>query len=176
MKRKELGRYDWRNVLERRDTHCCWQKKAQQGEAALIHIIKAAKTGIGQFRGEPVVIYQDNYHWLQLCMAGCHWWLTAMVDETGAITQYYFDITLENHLLGSRDSWFRDIYLDVVMMPDGRIDLLDADELDEALASGDITEEQHELAHQWAEELMHELPRNLPRLKAFVEELYRQLK
>lgn len=176
MKRKELGRYDWKNVLERRDTHCSWRKNLQQGEAALIHIIKVAKTGLGQFRGEPVVIYKDNYHWLQVCMADSHWWLTAMVDEKGEITQYYFDITLENHLLGSRDSWFTDIYLDVVMMPDGRIDLLDVDELDEALSNGDITKEEHSLAHRWADELMKELPHHLPQLKTFVEELYRELK
>ncbi len=176
MKRKELGRYDWKNILERKDSHCCWQKNSQRGEAALIHIIKATKTGIGQFRGEPVVIYKDNYHWLQVCMANTHWWLTAMVDEKGEITQYYFDITLENHLLGSCDSWFTDIYLDVVVMPDGRIDLLDADELDEALTCGEITEELHQLAHTWAKELMEGLPQKLPKLKAFVEELYQKLK
>lgn len=176
MKQKELGRYDWNNILDRRDKHYCWQKNSQQGEAALIHIIKAAKTGIGQFRGEPVVIYRDNYHWLQVCMADCHWWLTAMVDETGEITQYYFDITLENQLLGNRDSWFTDIYLDVVMMPDGRIDLLDADELDDALACGEITAEQHACAHVWAKELIEALPQRLPQLKAFVEDLYKELK
>ena len=176
MKRKELGRYGWRNILERNDFHCCWEKNCQQGEAALIHIIKAAKTGIGQFRGEPVVIYQDDYHWLQIAMADCHWWLTVMVDSQGKITQYYFDITLENQLLGSRDSWFTDMYLDIVMMPDGRLDLLDADELDEALGCGEITEEQHRLAYAWAQELMAELPAKLPKLKIFCEEMFAQLK
>ncbi|MBQ8599666.1 MAG: DUF402 domain-containing protein [Oscillospiraceae bacterium] len=176
MKRKELGRYDWRNVLKRRDAHCRWNKNGQQGEAALIHIIKAAKRGLGQFRGEPVVIYEDDYHWLQIAMEDCHWWLTVMVDGHGQITQYYFDITLENHLLGSRDSWFWDLYLDVVLMPDGRMDLLDADELDEALRQGDITAEQHVLAHQWAQELMSDLPKRLPRLKEFCEGLFAQLK
>ncbi len=176
MKRKELGRYDWRNILERRDFHCCWKQNSQQGEAALIHIIKAAKTGIGQFCGEPVVIYQDDYHWLQIAMADCHWWLTVMVDAQGEITQYYFDITLENHLLGNRDSWFTDLYLDVVMMPDGRVDLLDEDELDEALRVGDISAEQHALAHQWAQELMTELPKNLTKLKTFCQERYEKLK
>lgn len=176
MKRKELGRYHWKNILERRDFHCCWEQNGQKGEAALIHIMKAAKTGIGQFRGEPVVIYQDDYHWLQVAMEDSHWWLTAMVDAQGNITQYYFDITLENQLLQSRDSWFTDIYLDVVMMPDGRLDLLDEDELDAALESGDISAEQHKLAHQWADELMDNLPKNLARLQEFCKKLYGELK
>ena len=122
------------------------------------------------------MIYQDDYHWLQIAMADCHWWLTVMVDSSGEITQYYFDITLENQLLASRDSWFTDIYLDVVMMPDGRLDLLDADELDEALQDGEITAEQHQMAHLWAQELMEELPQQLPKLKVFCEELFTQLK
>lgn len=176
MKRKELARHGWKSILQRRDFHCCWEKNGQRGEAALIHILKTAKTGLGQFRGEEVVIYRDDYHWLQIVMPEQHWWLTAMVDEKGQITQYYFDISLENHLLGSGESWFWDIYLDVVLMPDGRLDLLDADELDEALEQGDITQEQHQLAHQWTKELMTELPKNLPRLKAFCEELFVQLK
>ena len=122
------------------------------------------------------MIYQDDYHWLQIAMADCHWWLTVMVDGSGEITQYYFDITQENQLLASRDSWFTDIYLDVVMMPDGRLDLLDADELDEALHCGEITAEQHQMAHLWAKELMEELPQQLPKLKVFCEELFEQLK
>lgn len=175
MKRKELGRYHWQNVLERQDLHCLWKENGQQGEAALIHIIKAAKRGLGQFRGEAVVIYEDDSYWLQIAMADCHWWLTVMVDGNGQITQYYFDITLENHLLGNRDSWFLDLYLDVVLMPDGRLDLLDVDELDEALRQGDITAEQHTLAHQWAQELMNDLPQKLPKLKEFCEKMYARL-
>ena len=176
MKRKELGRYDWRSVLKRQDTHRKWTVNGEKIEAALTHIQKAAKQGIGQFRGEPVVIYQDDYHWLQIAMEKRHWWLTVMVDAQGNITQYYFDITLENHLLGSRDSWFWDIYLDVVLMPDGRMDLLDADELDEALQNGDITAEQHRLAHQWAKELMAELPECLTELQAFCQKLFVEMK
>ncbi len=175
MKRKELGRYNWPRVLEREDHHCCWQQNGQAGEAALIRIKKVSTPGIGQFHGEPVVIADNGYHWLQIAMADAHWWLTAMVDPAGEITQYYFDITLENRLLGSRDSWFTDIYLDVVLMPDGRMDLLDAEELDEALSSGDITGEQHCLAHIWAKELMKALPARLPELKAFCEEMYYRL-
>ena len=62
------------------------------------------------------------------------------------------------------------------MMPDGRLDLLDADELDEALQDGEITAEQHQMAHLWAQELMEELPQQLPKLKVFCEELFEQLK
>ncbi len=175
MKRKELGRYHWSRVLEREDYFCQWKQNGQQGEAALIRIKKVSHPGMGQFHGEPVVIADNGYHWLQIAMADTHWWLTAMVDPAGEITQYYFDITLENRLLDSRDSWFTDIYLDVVLMPDGRMDLLDADELDEALESGDITEEQHHLAHLWAKELMATLPENLPQLKIFCEEMYHRL-
>ncbi len=176
MKRKRLGRYDWSRVLERKDSHCCWEKNGQKGEAALIQIEKVSAPAVGTFRGEPVVIADDGYSWLQIAVEGQHWWLTAMLAPNGALTQYYFDITLENHLLGSRDSWFWDLYLDVVLMPDGRLDLLDEDELDEALASGDITAEQHALAHDCAGKLMKELPERLPQLQEFCRELEKELR
>ena len=128
----------------------------------------------GDWNRKPVKT--DNHVW------GEHGVDPVLRTSTGAIYKdpaypnYYFDITLENQLLGSRDSWFTDIYLDVVMMPDGRLDLLDADELDDAFRCGEITEEQHRLAHAWADELMAELPANLPKLRAFCEEMFAQLK
>ena len=83
MKRKELGRYDWKNILERQDFHCCWQKNFQRGEAALIHIIKAAKTGIGQFRGEPVVV---------LVLAGFA--LMMFTPERPKLSPYFYSLGL----------------------------------------------------------------------------------
>lgn len=176
MKRKELGRYHWKNVWKRRDCHCCWEANGLQGEAELIHILQAAKKGIGCFRGEDVVIYQDDFYWLQIAIPGVHWWLTVMLDAQGQIVQYYFDITLENHLLQSPDSWFWDLYLDVVMMPDGRMDLLDEEELLQALAEGEISRQQFQDASMWADDLMAVLPSSRLQLQQFCMALFEKLK
>lgn len=176
MKRKELGRLNWSRVIERKDSYCIVSEKNPKIEASLIRIDKVTEKGIGMFRGEKVVIVEEGLSWLQIAVENTHWWLTAMLDEAGNIRQYYFDITLENHLLGSKESWFYDIYLDVVMMPNGEMDLLDENELDEALESGDITEEQHKNAHIWAKNLMKELPEKVPELEKFCKELFIKLR
>ena len=176
MKRKELGRLNWSRVTAREDNYCIVSEKNPRIEASLIRIDKVKEKGIGIFRGEEVVIVEEGLSWLQIAVENTHWWLTAMLDSEGNIRQYYFDITLENHLLGSKESWFYDIYLDVVMMPNGEMDLLDEDELDEALESGDITSEQHKNAHIWAENLMKELPGKVSELEKFCKELFVKLR
>ncbi len=171
MKRKELGRFQWRRAIDRRDAHKVWESKAFTGETSLIHVLKAEKPNIKKFLGkEPVTILDDGFFWMQVAVQGQHWWLTAMFDPQLRPTQYYFDITLENHLLGSEKSWFWDIYLDVVLMPDGRMELLDADELEEALCSGDITKEQYENAWIWAKKLMEELQGKQELIQNFCQE------
>ncbi len=41
---------------------------------------------------------------------------------------------------------FDDLYLDVVLLPNGKIYVLDEDELEDAYKSGDVTKEEYELA------------------------------
>ena len=63
-----------------------------------------------------------------------------MFDENGKLFQYYFDIVFDNHPLPNGDAWFTDLYLDAVMQTDKGMKTLDEDELEAALARGDIDE------------------------------------
>ena len=58
--------------------------------------------------------------------------------------QLYFDITNGNCLEPADNPTFEDLYLDIVMEPDGSLYVLDRDELDEAFKAGKITAEQYE--------------------------------
>ena len=60
--------------------------------------------------------------------------------------------------------WFDDLYLDLVVKPDGFIHEDDRDELDEALRAGDITPAQHRMAIDTADMLRAGLLRDLPAL------------
>ncbi|MNY57911.1 hypothetical protein D3C86_1941790 [compost metagenome] len=50
--------------------------------------------------------------------------------------------------------WFDDLYLDVVILPGGQSFLLDAEELEDALKRGLITQEDFDLAWDEANKLM----------------------
>lgn len=166
IKRKTLTRENWPRVLQ---SQFCWRKvqgDGFDGIAATIRFdaIRAPLTKVMQ--GRAVRILDHGYRWLQLAPKGEHWWLTVMFDERGKIVQYYFDVTLQN-VIQDGESFFWDLFLDVVMLPDGSVFLLDRDELDQALTEGVVDAAQHERALETAGALMRALPEHLPALERF---------
>lgn len=97
-----------------------------------------------------------------------------MFDRGGEIIQYYFDLSLKNEIDGE-NSWFTDLYLDVVLLPDGRVALLDEDELDAALGKGTITALEYALAVRTAKMLMQSVGLNQHSLRAFCERIRNEL-
>ena len=97
-----------------------------------------------------------------------------MLDRAGGILQYYFDVTLQNHIDGAV-SCFTDLFLDVVALPDGRCDLLDLDELNAALEQGIITQPMYFIAKSAADLLMHTVPESIHALNQFSHLLFDQL-
>ena len=125
--------------------------------------------------GTQVRLVDTGYSWMQIAPKNEHWWLTVMFDDQGGIVQYYFDITLENILCG-RDSYFRDLFLDIAALPEQAMELLDRDELDAALAEDTITKDEYGLALETAEWLMGELPQYWKELHEFCMKIYYILK
>lgn len=124
--------------------------------------------------GKELVLADKGYHWLQIAPDGESWWLTVMMDSDDNIVQYYYDIT-DRNILDGENSRFYDLYLDVVVLPDGKATILDEDELDTALQNGIITKAQYESAVTTAKQLLTEVPPNVDELDEFVMTVYRQI-
>ena len=77
-----------------------------------------------------------------------------MYNEKREIVQYYIDITEKNEIRGYENSYFYDIFLDIVLLPSGEIFLLDEDELKEALDSKIITKAQYDGAYSEANRII----------------------
>ena len=75
-----------------------------------------------------VCIRNSNYKWLEFYDYKAKIKLTAMYDENNEIIQWYFDIARE---IGKESEipYEDDLYLDVVLTPEGEIILLDEQEL-----------------------------------------------
>lgn len=69
-----------------------------------------------------------------------------MFDSAGKLVQVYFDVVWDHGLDERGVPWYDDLYLDVVALPSGEVELLDQDELEEALGAGAVTEEQYRIA------------------------------
>jgi predicted RNA-binding protein associated with RNAse of E/G family len=103
---------------------------------------------------EEICIVNDGFMWLQQFPMEANHALTTVIDTDGKIVQWYFDIV--NHFGVSEEGipYFEDLFLDVVVLPNGHIHMLDEDELQEALQSGVITENMFQMAHQEANKLV----------------------
>ncbi len=124
--------------------------------------------------GNDIVLADKGYRWLQVAPADEPWWLTVMIDSNSNIVQYYYDIT-DRNILDGENSRFYDLYLDVVILPDGNATILDTDELSAALKDGIITNTQYEAATATAKQLLQEVPPNLDELDEFIMTVYRQI-
>lgn len=118
----------------------------QDGVASLTVLDGLEKPLTAKTPDGPLVIVADGFHWVQFAPRGERWWLTAMFDTEKQLLQFYFDVTFENYILPSGESWCRDAYIDVVLDPNGRARILDKDELDGAFAAGEITRSMYDQA------------------------------
>lgn len=159
MKVKTLSRSDWPRILERAQAFMPFEREGLKGWAGLIEMKRVTAPLAVPVLGERLTIADEGFRWLQIAPEDENWWLTVMFNRTGETVQYYFDVSLRNEIDGVC-SRFSDLYLDVVLLPDGRLALLDADELDEALAEGAIAPEEHALAVRTADGLMQSIPGN----------------
>lgn len=60
--------------------------------------------------------------------------------------QYYIDVAKEYQIDERGMPYFDDLYLDVVLLPNGDIYLLDEDELEEAYRDKDVSKEEYDVA------------------------------
>ena len=149
-----MARATWKRLADRQFRMARVETEDFCGTAGLIEIGDVLEPLRVRSVLSEVVIADAGYSWLQLSPDEGGWWLTVMYDAGGELVQYYFDVTLRNYIAQDGEPRFVDLYLDVVMDPTGRWVLLDQDELDEALAAGNITEAEYKLATERAEHVI----------------------
>lgn len=98
----------------------------------------------------------NNYKWLEFYDYNSKVKLTAIYDENNEIIEWYFDIARE---IGKEKDvpYEDDLYLDVVVTPEGEIILLDEEELKNALNRMEITEKEYKDTYKEANQLMDRL-------------------
>ncbi len=66
--------------------------------------------------------------------------MTFMFDADGHVLQLWVDVCLDHGIDAAGLSWWDDLYLDIVVLPGGYLEMQDADELADALADRSITQ------------------------------------
>lgn len=109
---------------------------------------------------EDICVLDDGYLWITIIPMKENYALTIKADNKDKLIHFYFDITKENFLDEKNIPFFKDLYLDVIYDGDDRIEILDKDELEQALNEGDITIEDYNFAIKEAEYIKSILPEN----------------
>lgn len=157
-----MERLEWPDVLDRSYTFGTFD-----GVDGVIGLIRFNDVGKGMFRdygGKTVTVYDKGCYWFQIAYNKKNRWLTALFYPDGTFAQAYFDVTEYNTVLPNGKSEFKDIYLDVVVMPDGTTYLLDEDELYDALKAGKISKEQYDEAYDEGRRIIAEYDGNATKL------------
>ena len=98
--------------------------------------------------GEKDVCIKDNdYEWIEVYPDNEHYVITIMFDNNDNLIQWYFDIAKE---IGIENNipYEDDLYVDIVITPNGRKEILDEEELMDALNKNEITQEDVELVYE----------------------------
>ena len=113
-------------------------------------------------------IQDINYKWLEFYDYNSKVRLTAIYNENNEIIEWYFDIA---RCIGKEKGipYEDDLYLDVVLGPNGKIILLDEDELKEAFKRHEMTKQGYEEAYKIAEDLIRKLKDNQNEVLKFTD-------
>lgn len=147
MKRRRLSYDEWGKVIEEKSLEVKFVKESLlTGHIGKFDIIKVIEPQTWHFNGEDIVVCQDGYRWLSILPNNEYFCITAMLNKESEIVLWYIDMIAEQGIDSDGIPYFYDLYLDLVVYPDGVIVEDDMDELEDALKQGDIAPEQFQLA------------------------------
>lgn len=159
------------NVLEVDQKIKTFNHKGFTGD---IYLNNFKRIAFPYFLENGICIQDTNYKWLGFYDYNSKIRLTAIYNEEDEIVEWYFDIARE---IGKENGipYEDDLYLDVVLRPNGKIILLDEDELKEAFERKEMTKEELEEAYKIANELMKKLEGKERKVKEFTDKYLREM-
>lgn len=123
----------------------------------LLEVIEVVEPLTVSCAGRQVKILDDGYAWLFICRDGARHVVTAHCDPSGCPVHWYVDVVDAWSLDAEGFPVYDDLFLHVVAIPGGAVELRDADELETAFHEGKVTREQHETASAEAARIVREM-------------------
>lgn len=172
MKKKYADRATWTRVLKRKDKISYVKNEKFSGYISVIYVEKVKKPLIKNLDGQKVCIVDNGYTWVIFMPDNLMYSLTMMINDKNEIIQWYFDICKAYEISESGVPFFEDLYLDIVVLPTGKLILLDEDELCHAFNIGVISKEDYSSANVQAELLIKDIKNETNSLLEFSKEYF----
>lgn len=167
MKRSKLNYEEWKCILSK-DLYC---KNVESddfsGYIGLLDIHEVSEPQIWRFNGEDLVVCDNGVKWLTILPKDDFYCITAMMNPQSEVLVWYIDMIAGQGQDADQVAYIDDLYLDLVVYPDGTVMEDDMDELEEALRSGDISKELFDLAIKTCDRLKSGLLNDIEKFKRF---------
>ena len=175
MKRTRLSYDTWTSILSKKITGKHVESDFFQGYIGLIEMKEVAEPQTWKYYDRDVVVCDRGCKWLTILPQDDFYCITVMVDQEDEIVVWYIDMIADQGIDPDGIPYFHDLYLDLVVWADDTVMVDDMDELEEALADGDITQEQFELALQTCRKLQEGMLSDLDKFREFTWKCYEML-
>jgi len=176
MYRCRLTYDEWKCMLSKNRIGKRFETKEFTGYLGLLEIGEVSEPQVWRYREQPLTVCDKHYRWLTILPREDFYCITVMMNEKEQIQVCYIDMIEEQGYDEDGVPWFNDLYLDLVVYPDGVVVEDDRDELEDALAEGDISKEQYDLAVDTCEKLKEGLLKEKDEFQAYIRELFELFK
>lgn len=158
MKRKFADARQNKNILKSKFSNIYVDDKYIKGNISILNIVEVKDRWTVDT--ENRCILDNGYIWLEIYPDDENYCITAICDQNYNIKEWYIDIIKCN---GIKENvpYCDDLYLDIVIVPDGRIHVLDEDELLEAYNNELITKDDYDLVYKIKDDIFGKFVNNM---------------
>ena len=168
MKKCKLTYDEWKCIKKKKQIIQLVSTDDFCGYIGVLEIEEVTEPQLWSFNGANQTVCDRGIKWITILPKDKYYCITAMLDTNEEVIVWYIDMIasqgVENDI-----PYFYDLYLDLVVYPDGTVITDDMDELECALNNGDITEEQFQLAIDTKEELENTLLANISSFERYTK-------
>lgn len=161
MKRNRLSYDEWKCIVSKKIVGKNVTTDFFEGYVSVIRMEKVTEPQIWKFNGEDIIVCDNGLKWLSILPQNDFYCITAMLNKKDEILLWYIDMIADKGFDKDGIPYFDDLYLDLVVYPDGTIIEDDMDELEEALSIKGISEEQYGLAISTSKKLREGILSNI---------------
>lgn len=157
MKLKYANRKDWKRITEK--SWRSFERKGYyfHGMVSIFEIHKVQESLTVNYFDRNVLLADNGYKWVQYFPKGESYTITVMINEKDEVIQWYIDVCHSHGVTEKNVPWYKDLYLDIIVFPDGTWNLVDEEELHDALKLGIITKKDFDFAYHVANHLLTKL-------------------
>ncbi len=171
LKRSDFIYSEWKCIL-RKDLRIVETSTEEfRGHIGRLDILEVSEPQVWKIQGEDITVCDKGLKWLSILPKEDYYCITAMLNEKGEALLWYIDM-IAGQGVEAGVPYFDDLYLDLVVFPDGTIKVDDLDELEEALENKEITDGQFHLAVETAKWLQEGLLSDMERFQKFTRKCY----